>query len=328
MQDKRKALRHAVAESVEIETMPCPVGCPPSDKFVLKSHDYLHRIAGEYRVVRCQTCGLMRTDPRPTAKTIGIYYPDQYGPYRQAQIERQSNRAPSYWPWRRLIKKAVDFHTDTIPSLSPGRLLEIGSASGWFMHKMAQKGWQVEGIERSADAAASARSLGYSVFAGPIEDAPDPAKSYDLMVGWMVLEHLHDPVAMLRKLHGWGRTNSYLAVSVPNLNSLDFWLFKERWYALQLPTHLFHFTIETLRTVLAQSGWQITKVFHQRVLNNYLASLGYWLQEKTKWHRMGRILSEYPDNAAYGSYLLYPAAFLLSKAGQTGRMTVWAKRME
>src|SRR3546814_19345766 len=59
----------------------------------------------------------------------------------------------------------------------------------------------------------------------------------DLIVGWMVLEHLHQPLAVLRKLRRWIQPDGWLVLSVPDAGSLEFRVFGDRWYALQLPTH-------------------------------------------------------------------------------------------
>jgi SAM-dependent methyltransferase len=191
---------------------------------------------------------------------------------------------------------------------------------------MACQGWKVEGIELSEAAAESARLFGNSVYTGSIESAPDPNHLYDLVVGWMVLEHVYDPLAALKKLHGWTKPGGWLAISMPNADTLEFHLFKDAWYALQLPTHLYHYTPRTLEMLLARAGWEMVTVFHQRILTNLVASLGHWLQDKKPMSRLPVYLINFPGSGVVGNLLLYPIAYVLSLFGQTGRMTVWAKK--
>ncbi|MCG7928200.1 MAG: class I SAM-dependent methyltransferase, partial [Candidatus Thiodiazotropha taylori] len=66
--------------TVELESKPCPLGCSPADEKVLTGHDRINNLPGEFDVVRCGNCGLLRTDPRPTPTSIGFYYPDDYSP--------------------------------------------------------------------------------------------------------------------------------------------------------------------------------------------------------------------------------------------------------
>lgn len=314
-----------VPSTVTLEHVPCPVGCERGDETVLTGRDLLHDLPGEFSVVRCSTCGLMRTSPRPTPDSIGLYYPVDYGPYRGTRVIEAPKSQPL---WKRvlhtLITTVFRFNTDPLPRQSPGRLLEIGCASGAFLHRMAGEGWQVEGIEFSPMAAETARSLGYSVHAGSLESAPDPREPFDLVVGWMVLEHLHDPVRGLQKLKAWAKPGAWLVLSVPNAGSLEFSLFGPEWYALQLPTHLHHFTPASLERTLRAGGWKTERVLHQRTIGNLVASAGYKLR-KWGFDSLGRKMIAFPERAGRWHYALYPIAFLLGIFGQTGRMTVWAR---
>ncbi|MDD5035344.1 MAG: methyltransferase domain-containing protein, partial [Methylococcaceae bacterium] len=170
--------------SVQLESKPCPLGCDPEDQWVLTGRDRLHGLPGSYSIVRCKHCGLMRTDPRPTPETIGYYYPDDYGPYASTRISPDGFKA---WMGtvKEFAKNLLRLHTQSLPPLPPGRMLEIGCASGAFLHQMARQGWEVEGIEFSPQAAQCARDAGFKVYSGSLESAPEPQRPYDLVVGWM-----------------------------------------------------------------------------------------------------------------------------------------------
>jgi len=314
-------------ENVILEHVSCPLGCSKSDEVVLTGRDLLHDLPGEFPVVKCNTCGLMRTTPRPTPETIGFYYPDDYGPYLGTQV-RQAGPTSNL---RKLLvsqlKRVINFNTQCLPSLVPGRMLEVGCASGAFLHHMACQGWQVEGIEFSEKAAKAAAQLGYRVHTGSLETAPPPDESFDLVVGWMVLEHLHDPIGGLKRLREWAKPGAWLVLSIPNAKSLEFRFFKEKWYALQVPTHLHHFTPETIRQALQTSGWTLEKIHHQRVLSNLIASTGYFLRDKG-YAKLGKKFIDFPEQGGRWVYALYPLAWLFSVFGQTGRMTVWARVSE
>lgn len=314
-------------ENVILEHVSCPLGCSKSDEVVLTGRDLLHDLPGEFPVVKCNTCGLMRTTPRPTPETIGFYYPDDYGPYLGTQV-RQAGPTSNL---RKLLvsqlKRVINFNTQCLPSLVPGRMLEVGCASGAFLHHMACQGWQVEGIEFSEKAAKAAAQLGYRVHTGSLETAPPPDESFDLVVGWMVLEHLHDPIGGLKRLREWAKPGAWLVLSIPNAKSLEFRFFKEKWYALHVPNHLHHFTPETIRQALQTSGWTLEKIHHQRVLSNLIASTGYFLRDKG-YAKLGKKFIDFPEQGGRWVYALYPLAWLFSVFGQTGRMTVWARVSE
>ncbi|MCP4578448.1 MAG: class I SAM-dependent methyltransferase [Deltaproteobacteria bacterium] len=315
--------------SVRLESSPCPLGCKGGDSMVLTGCDRLNHLPGTYHVVRCMYCGLMRTTPRPTPETMGYYYPDHYGPYRGTRVNPDKKRNGHLSFLRKWVKDIFPFNTTRLPRLQPSRVLEIGCASGAFLNKMSHKGWQVEGLEFSKTASHAARSLGFSVHTGSLETAPDPQYLFDLVVGWMVLEHLHDPVLALQKLHRWVEPNGWLVLSVPNAGSMEFEIFKERWYALHLPNHLYHYTPDSLRKICAAGGWEIIRIFHHRTLTNLFASTGYWLQDHGMLPRLSKKLVALPESSTGRlNYFLYALALLMSIFGQTGRMTVWARKRD
>ena len=310
-----------IPDSILLENISCPLGCTQDDKDVVTSRDYLHGFSGEFMAVQCKQCGLIRTNPRVTSNTIGLYYPDDYGPYVGTRVDPIKSKKS--FNIKQLLKRFIDLKSQSLPPLKLGRLLEIGCASGAYLHEMAEKGWEVQGIEFSEKASESAKKLGYDVFTGSLEEAPAPKEPFDLIVGWMVLEHLHDPVKCLKKLRAWAKPDTVLALSIPNAGSLEFKVFKDKWYALQLPTHLHHFTPDTLEKVLLVAGWKLKKVHHQRIINNIIVSTGYVLQGKG-YTGIGKKFIDFHKYTGHWVHVLYPLAWLLSLVGQTGRMTIWA----
>jgi len=302
------------------------MGCAPDDRVMIRGTDRLHCLPGVFTVVRCGRCGLMRTHPRPTEDTISFYYPDNYGPYLSTEIDvrRKSTMADSVL--KKTIKNVFQFNTGRIPDIPSGQMLEVGCASGKFLAYMSNMGWDVGGIELSATAAGNARKNGFSVYSGSISTAPEPAMLYDLIVGWMVFEHLHHPLQELIRLRRWLHGKGMLVLSIPNARSLEFKLFQNAWHGLHLPAHLFHYTPATIQMVLNQSGWQIIKIHHQRILSNLFKSLGNQVADLKGHPTLARRLTEFPDRGLKRHYLLYPLGYLLGLMGQTGRMTVWAKK--
>jgi SAM-dependent methyltransferase len=267
----------------------------------------------------------MRTNPRPDAQSMSLYYPEDYRPYSLTSIKRGAAKAAAKARRKRrsALSRLLKPDARAMPPITPGRLLELGCASGEFLHKMAVAGWAVEGIEPSQHAAAQAREAGYAVRNVALEAAGDPEAPYDVIVGWMVLEHLHEPLAVLKKLRRWVREDGWLLLSVPDAGSLEFSLFGERWYALQLPTHLHHFTPATLDSLLAQAGWSVERTIWHGNAKNALMSLSYLAAD----HGFARAAAFFRDAGerrrlkAAGKAL----GILLRLLRQSGRMTVWAR---
>lgn len=311
------------SQAVALEEAPCPLGCPPGDTRVLVGRDRLHNLPGEFSVVKCRTCGLIRTNPRPTLETIGFYYPDEYEPYRSTRVTLMPGPRGQVPVWKRVLLDLLAGGRE-LPVRPPGRLLEIGCASGAFLHEMAQLKWQVEGLEMSETAAEGARSLGYPVRSGTIETAADPAEPYDVVVGWMIFEHLHDPVCASQKLRRWTRENGWLVISVPDASSWEFKIFKDAWYGLDVPRHLYHYTPKTIKMVLMRCGWRVERIFWHKNLKNLLQSLSYLFADRG-WRRLAEHFKSFADGDRLPRGQLIPGA-IAGMLRQSGRMTVWANR--
>jgi SAM-dependent methyltransferase len=313
-------------ESVALESVGCPMGCPQNDELIVSGCDRLHGLPGQFSVVRCKTCSLLRTNARPDAATMSCYYPDDYRPYVITSVKDSSSkkRRAARTSHGRSIGDWLKQDSRALPPVAPGRLLELGCASGGFLDKMAQAGWEVEGIEPSAHAAKQAQEAGYKVRNVSLEAAAAPELPFDLIVGWMVLEHLHEPLPVLRKLSRWVREEGWLVLSVPDAGSLEFKLFKDRWYALQLPTHLHHFSQGSLTRMLAEGGWTVERIIWHRSAKNTLMSLSYLASDLNFARAAGffRDAGERRRCKAVGKML----GIMLGLLQQSGRMTVWARR--
>lgn len=77
---------------VETEHSPCPLCGRTDGPEVVRGGDRELGLPGEFRVIRCPGCRLMRTDPRPTLETMSFYYPDAYAPY-ELQSSAEIGRA-------------------------------------------------------------------------------------------------------------------------------------------------------------------------------------------------------------------------------------------
>lgn len=308
---------------VELEKSPCPLGCLKNDAVVLTGNDRLHSLPGEFTVVKCCNCGLMRTNPRPTPDTIGLYYPGDYGPYQDYRPEAVAGKARN--GHKKWLRNILGIDARAMPPMLPGRLLEIGCASGAYMDQMRRAGWEVEGLEFSEAAAQLARKKGFIVQVTMVESALAPARPFDVVAAWMVLEHLHDPVGALNKLVSWVKPDGYLVASIPDAGSVEFRLFGARWYALQLPTHLYHYTPRSLSAILHKGGWELVRVTWQRNCNNLLWSLEYLARDK-KWLQAELAVRWFRTSTSRSaSRLRTLLGWVLGVTRQSGRIEIWAR---
>jgi hypothetical protein len=78
----------------------------------------------------------------------------------------------------------------------------------------------------------------------------------------------------LLKIHGLLRPNGILVISVPNIVSVQARIFRRRWYHLDVPRHLFHYSPESLTKILNMDNFHVDKIFHHSSEHNYAGILG------------------------------------------------------
>jgi SAM-dependent methyltransferase len=342
---------------VEVADIPCPL-CG-SDRFAirLESVDVMHGIPGRFRVVRCQDCGHVHMNPQTTPETVLFGYPDQYGPHAAMHATDPASDAPApastgadrtahttdvpQQPWylrpsvrripglRRLYYWLSDTRGDFIPPRGfPGSAaLELGCATGTFLKKLRDAGWQARGVEPVAPAAAVAQREGFDVHVGTLESATFPTSSFDAVFGWMVIEHLNDPRSALREMARITRPDGWLGISIPNFGCWEPTAFGRYWYLWELPRHLHFFTPKSIRRLLEESGFDRVEVVHQRNALNLVGSAGLFLRRRFPNSRLARRVLEWPDHpTTWWQLALSPLAIVLAAVRQGGRLLVIARR--
>jgi 2-polyprenyl-3-methyl-5-hydroxy-6-metoxy-1,4-benzoquinol methylase len=153
--------------------------------------------------------------------------------------------------------------------MRPGRVLEIGCGRGTMLHEFAQRGWSVQGVEFSEQAAFRARQgFGIDVHTGSLSALDAEAGSFDLVVFWHSLEHFRAPDDALRETRRLLRRGGRLVVAVPNSESLQSKVFGRHWFHLDVPRHHHHFGESSLRKLLDRSGFTVQKVDHLNLEQN------------------------------------------------------------
>lgn len=272
----------------------CPLCSRRRAEFLFATIDRLYRLPGEFGLVRCQDCSLVRLSPRPLIGELGFYYPEaEYYSYQDPVTEAQAH-APGWRgrlkdalrdsvlaakgyevarlaAWQRalqpLIRQAFGHRVpygygERFPDYKPcGRALEIGCGSGTFLGLLKHHGWQVAGVELSARAAAAAKEkLGVDVFVGPLEAAGFAADSFDYIHMSHVIEHLPDPVQSLREVRRLLKPGGEVYIETPNIDSLDYRQSGRYWFPLDTPRHLFLFAPTTLRRAVSEAGLQVHRL--------------------------------------------------------------------
>jgi SAM-dependent methyltransferase len=121
----------------------------------------------------------------------------------------------------------------------------------------------VYGTELSGPIAATARErLGQRVRIGLLDEVGFGAAAFDLITFWHVLEHLDDPKLALTEARRLVKAGGRVVVAVPNIESWQAGVFKERWLHLDVPRHRWHFCPRTLAALVERCDFRVERIRH------------------------------------------------------------------
>jgi SAM-dependent methyltransferase len=263
-----------MAELVRTETTPCLL-CEHGDHTLLyTTRDRLCGVPGEFRLVRCDRCGLVYLSPRPAPEAIAQYYPKDYDPFMLQRLEDMPlpQRLSVRYGLRKRCRLVRRYRTG-------GRLLDVGCATGHFLAEMAgYPGWEVAGVEPSKSAAEFARqAYGIPVHQSDLASARFSDGAFDVVTMWDVFEHLHDPLAILAEVRRILAPEGVLILRMPSWDSWDARVFGLYWAGLDSPRHLAIFSRRTATRILDKGGFNL-RWFHTG-FGSYsacLISLRFW----------------------------------------------------
>jgi 2-polyprenyl-3-methyl-5-hydroxy-6-metoxy-1,4-benzoquinol methylase len=236
-----------VRTPLALEAVRCPLcgGDAPRPALRMEELSLRSRSRICWSAVRCLVCGLVYVSPRERAGPVSDYEGEAYGFARSHLADLCVDGRPH--PARVL---------DELEGVPPGRLLDVGCATGEFLLAARERGWEAVGVEVSPYAAAAARRRGLQVHSGTLADVPSPATTFDVVTLLDVVEHLEDPLGALRAIHRLLRPGGLVVVETPNWRSIYRVLLRGRWAAFQPRFHLMFFEERTLRRALETSGFR------------------------------------------------------------------------
>jgi SAM-dependent methyltransferase len=275
----------------------CPACSSKNSSGLYKAQDWLYGLPGEFELSRCNDCQAIYLSKRPTAESIGFYYPgDAYYSYKRpvsyslfwredvissawyfikksilahqygykhmggSKLVSIMARAPMMGP----LRKRATFELDVLlhPYIDNGSLLEVGCGSGGYLDLMRALGWKrVVGVDIGDEAIRQVKEgEGIEAYCGDLRDMRFEPDSFDAVSLSHTLEHVYDPVEFLCEVRRILKPGGRLAIVVPNLESLSSRRFGEYWFHLDAPRHTVNYTRRGLSTLIEQAGFTTQKL--------------------------------------------------------------------
>lgn len=256
-----------------------------------------------FDVQRCRQCGLAWLSPRPTAGAYEQIY--SYESYFDGESALEDYTEVVGSRNAHFIKR-LERIASMLPASRNARLLDIGAATGEFVHEAIKMGFDAKGIEISSGAREQARKLyAIELHPGPLEELADDAV-FDVIHLNHVLEHLESPADVLGMCHRMLTNDGLLVIEVPQQfnNDIDrikyFLRLKKPEFNIYSLHHIFFFTPESATALIRKAGFGIESVAtanpHRTPLwpfsmKNLLLRSFLWMSDRL--HQGGNIIEIY-----------------------------------
>ena len=222
-----------------------------------------------FPVVKCRKCSLVFADEHFRQADLESFYSGDY--YQRAYVCH---------PPQIDAKVAADYvqaFQRVAKSGTRGRVLDFGSARGTFLGELKRRklatDWTLEGIDINADEVAMGVEAGNPVRCGSVDEYEPPSETYDAVTAFSVLEHLQDPLGVLKNLSRVLKPGGSLVAIVPSGSCLilDLALAASRLVGRRARTfcdsvfheeHLYYFTKATMTETLRRAGLEPKEWFY------------------------------------------------------------------
>lgn len=210
----------------------------------------------EVAVHRCPRCGTLMAD---TAYDPGIYEHEGYYSMKFRTLEEIDR----YWGmrWRHVLR--------TLERVAhPTTLLDVGAGNGYFVHLAhADFGLDASGIEISQqEVEFAARVLGTKLEVQTLEE--HVVRDYSIATLFNVLEHVPDPLAILRDAREHIRAGGHVGITTPSTSCIQVRVKGlQNWAMIDPPHHMNLFSRKGLELALARAGFRLV---HYETLSTYM----------------------------------------------------------
>lgn len=264
--------------------------------------------SGPWSINACQACGVAYLTPRPDRESIGEAYRHYYTHtsekddlvhscsrsvmnllsekyYATASGSGGFSDSAVYLFIKLLFPLSLYFDAKSrhIFSLKkqPGKLLDIGCGNGEFLKFADHYGWQVVGVDFDTEAVKQARSCGLDVRLGDI-NVLDSSERYDFITLSHIVEHVYDPVELLRNCYGLLNHGGVLWLETPNIESKGYAYYKSNWRGLEPPRHIILFNMKSLNEMLLAAGFQMIEQKNHGLSGVYMGLSSERILSKSK----------------------------------------------
>jgi len=163
------------------------------------------------------------------------------------------------------LRLKLDYYGRHLPR-KPGAVFDVGCGNGDFLQRAQQMSWHVGGCDPDPKAVEAAKRIGINnVVCGFPEEVLQPTAEWDVITLSHVIEHVAQPLDLLRICHDALKSGGRLWLATPNAQSVGLKYLGNCWMPFHPPYHFLIFHPNALRGVLERAGFRSVRFLRRGI---------------------------------------------------------------
>ena len=222
--------------------------CDSYDFNVILNND---RYGIDYKLVICNKCGLLLSNPRLDKESLNIFYERLYRKlYTGNEIASSSFFYKQYQKGKIIYEYLKPFLKNKKQKES--LVVEVGCGAGGILKYFNEKGYEVKGYDLNKQYIQYGKDkYNLDLNYGTIDSIPKTSKPY-IIIYADVLEHISDINQELNKIYSTLTENGIFYIALPGIKNLHF-SYDMDIKKLHQNAHLYIFSLQTLINILTKN---------------------------------------------------------------------------
>ena len=175
--------------------------------------------------------------------------------YHQTTIDPDGNKRNLLMERSRSLDATKEI-TSFLSKINPSKILDFGCGPGWILSSLDDN-WEKHGIEISKFVSKTASKYA-KIHTGLIETFKE--KDFDVIIMNHVIEHLSDPVSVIKEIYSILKPGGKLIIGTPDFDCGAARRYGDKFRLLNDPTHISLFSNDSMHRFLRNHNFKINKV--------------------------------------------------------------------
>ena len=238
----------------------------------------------------CDNGNLIYLHPEPTPDTLEIIYSPEFVPFQFNKAGGIAKIARDFLQYKKAKSLLKLFDKNKYGEI---KILDAGSGSGMFLRalkKITENEKNLYANDFSEKILEPLKREGFNTIPGILDEFTTNEK-FDAITMFQVIEHLYNPLKVIRNLATTLKDGGYLLIETPSIDSIDAKIFSGGyWDGYQIPRHLWLFNEKSIKELASLANLKVIKIKYFPYPIFWIHSLRNTLLDKN-YPRIARLLT-------------------------------------